>query len=375
MYALCPVAQITLQAEVERIRAQVQSGLELERGRALLAAQLRQQMPSARQCGSCGFGPIEHMACWDLQAHQGQQVGNARIDNRCPRCSWFNRDIRAWPAWDGTLPEETADARLRTAAEEAAVQRQQVQEAVARQQREEQEAAWRQRQLEVEARRQREAATRRQREEQEAVTRRQQEAAALRAQIRQWELELEEEEAGEDALEDSLEDRSAEMCGTRLLESSAVGGRRIAPETNDLQIGLEERFGVQGSVLFKLALAWLAVEAVFGFLVLDLALVGLFFVNLFPSKRKEGSNLGSPDPFEALKPLLALVFATVHGVLCLWVLITILQWCLHPPPQLLHLLRRWLALSNVPLWTSYAITTVAGLFIGVRGLMCLLHSV
>ena len=146
-------AQRMLRAEVERMSEQVRAGLELEQGRALLSAQLRQQMPNARQCGSCGFGPIEHMACWDLETHQGQRVGgNARIDNSCPRCGWFSRDIAAWPAWDGTLPEEAADASMRGAATEVRVRR-------------EQEGA---------ARREQEAAARR---EQEAAARREQEAA------------------------------------------------------------------------------------------------------------------------------------------------------------------------------------------------------
>lgn len=99
-------AQETMRTEVDRIRAQMRAGREVEHGRALLAAQLRQQMPNARQCRQCGFGPIDHMACADLQAHHGQQFGNARINNACPQCGWFSRNIRDWPAWDGRLPRE-----------------------------------------------------------------------------------------------------------------------------------------------------------------------------------------------------------------------------------------------------------------------------
>ena len=97
-------AQAALRAEVERVQAQLREGRAIEEGRALLAAQLRQSMPNARQCGQCGFGPVEHVACGDLQTHQGQQAGNARIDNRCPSCGWFSRDIREWPQWNGQLP-------------------------------------------------------------------------------------------------------------------------------------------------------------------------------------------------------------------------------------------------------------------------------
>lgn len=70
-----------------------------------LAAQLRRQyLGRAFQCGQCGFGPIDHFACGDLEAHHGENVGGAVINNACPHCGWFSEDISDWPQWDGTIP-------------------------------------------------------------------------------------------------------------------------------------------------------------------------------------------------------------------------------------------------------------------------------
>mmetsp|Transcript_223 Transcript_223/g.575 ORF Transcript_223/g.575 Transcript_223/m.575 type:complete len:770 (-) Transcript_223:592-2901(-) len=176
-------AQETMRAEVERIRAQVRAGLEVEQGRALLAAQLRQQMPNARQCRQCGFGPIDHMACADLQAHHGQQFGNARINNACPQCGWFSRNVGDWPAWDGRLPQEAntglaeAGAQRRQEVEEQRRQEQEAQEAARRQQQQaqqQQQQAQRRQQEEAQRRQQQQAQQRRQ--EQEAQRRQQEEA-------------------------------------------------------------------------------------------------------------------------------------------------------------------------------------------------------
>ena len=72
--------------------------------RKLLAKQLQQQMPDARQCRECGFGPVDHMKCEDLAVHHGQDLGNGiKIDNSCKRCGWFSADHADWPVWDGTL--------------------------------------------------------------------------------------------------------------------------------------------------------------------------------------------------------------------------------------------------------------------------------
>lgn len=58
------------------------------------------------QCGGRGFGPIEHQYCHNLQTHQGEARGNARIRNNCPRCDWFAADIAAWPRWNEQMPAQ-----------------------------------------------------------------------------------------------------------------------------------------------------------------------------------------------------------------------------------------------------------------------------
>jgi hypothetical protein len=70
-----------------------------------LEAQLRRQyFGRAFQCGQCGFGPIDHFSCGDLEYHHGEDVGGAAINNACPECNWFSACIRDWPKWDGTVP-------------------------------------------------------------------------------------------------------------------------------------------------------------------------------------------------------------------------------------------------------------------------------
>ena len=50
-----------------------------EEARSRLAAQLATLFPNARQCGGCGFGPVDHVACEDLAAMHGlEYVG--RVD-------------------------------------------------------------------------------------------------------------------------------------------------------------------------------------------------------------------------------------------------------------------------------------------------------
>lgn len=76
-----------------------------------LEAQLqRQYLGRAFQCAQCSFGPIDHFACGDLEAHHGEDVGGAIINNACPRCSWFSEDLSDWPKWDGKVPQEAQEA-------------------------------------------------------------------------------------------------------------------------------------------------------------------------------------------------------------------------------------------------------------------------
>merc|ERR1719333_235264 len=75
-----------------------------------LEAQLRRQyLGRAYQCAQCSFGPIDHFACGDLEAHHGEDVGGAVINNACPRCKWFSESLADWPKWDGTVPEEARE--------------------------------------------------------------------------------------------------------------------------------------------------------------------------------------------------------------------------------------------------------------------------
>ena len=69
----------------------------------IIERQLREAVPNARQCGRCGFGPVEHFACGNLETHQGQRVGRAAIQNKCPQCGWFASNINQWPKWNGKL--------------------------------------------------------------------------------------------------------------------------------------------------------------------------------------------------------------------------------------------------------------------------------
>ena len=92
-------------SEFQRIQEEMKKrGVEMDRG--LLAEQLQRQFPNAYQCGKCGHGPIDHMACSDLRAHHGERSSGGRgaISNACPSCGWFSAKIRDWPKWNGHLP-------------------------------------------------------------------------------------------------------------------------------------------------------------------------------------------------------------------------------------------------------------------------------
>mmetsp|Transcript_43851 Transcript_43851/g.121307 ORF Transcript_43851/g.121307 Transcript_43851/m.121307 type:complete len:1460 (-) Transcript_43851:350-4729(-) len=87
-----------VQPQGQLVGAAVQDRRDLE-------AQLRRQhLGRAYQCAACGFGPVEHFACGDLESHHGEDVGSAQVNNACPRCQWFSRSIGDWEPWDGTVP-------------------------------------------------------------------------------------------------------------------------------------------------------------------------------------------------------------------------------------------------------------------------------
>lgn len=81
-----------------------------ELSQELLEKQLRDAVPGARQCGSCGFGPILHFKCKNLTTHHKEKTsGGAMVNNSCPECSWFAPDIDAWPVWNGKVRPEAAE--------------------------------------------------------------------------------------------------------------------------------------------------------------------------------------------------------------------------------------------------------------------------
>jgi len=74
-------------------------------------------MRDPRQCGRCGFGPVDHAGCDSLNSHHGEVAmaggGSILVSNACPRCGWFVPSLRAWPAWDGLYATAEGRAVLR----------------------------------------------------------------------------------------------------------------------------------------------------------------------------------------------------------------------------------------------------------------------
>jgi len=96
-----------------------------------IEAQMRRQyLGRAYQCPKCQFGPIDHYACGDLEAHNGEVGQNGDIvNNSCPNCGWFSPSIGDWQMWDGTVPASAmpersagfADARVTSASLDVAL--------------------------------------------------------------------------------------------------------------------------------------------------------------------------------------------------------------------------------------------------------------
>eukprot|EP00927_Polykrikos_kofoidii_P085473 TRINITY_DN9309_c0_g1_i1.p1 TRINITY_DN9309_c0_g1~~TRINITY_DN9309_c0_g1_i1.p1 ORF type:complete len:552 (-),score=34.83 TRINITY_DN9309_c0_g1_i1:247-1770(-) len=74
-------------------------------------------MADPRQCARCGFGPVDHRGCSNLQTHHTEITTSGRsrtqVSNACPRCGWFTRDLSSWPSWDGNLQTEGGRAMFR----------------------------------------------------------------------------------------------------------------------------------------------------------------------------------------------------------------------------------------------------------------------
>lgn len=76
--------------------------------------ELAAAMHDPRQCGRCGFGPVDHRGCSNLESHHGELAvaaggQHAEVSNACPRCGWFVASLNHWPNWDGEL--QTASGR------------------------------------------------------------------------------------------------------------------------------------------------------------------------------------------------------------------------------------------------------------------------
>ena len=57
----------------------------------------------AYQCAHCGHGPIVHTDCDDLRAHHGQPLEEGEsINNACPRCDNFVKNVNSMQPWDGS---------------------------------------------------------------------------------------------------------------------------------------------------------------------------------------------------------------------------------------------------------------------------------
>merc|ERR1712196_347815 len=112
------------QARYSRALMQIKEQ-KIREDRNILAEQLKRQFPDARQCKSCGHGPILHFACSNLATHHGERNNRGgSINNACVKCGWFAKDIRAWPKWNGKLGDDLNVSEIDAstfAAEEALV--------------------------------------------------------------------------------------------------------------------------------------------------------------------------------------------------------------------------------------------------------------
>lgn len=55
----------------------------------------------AYQCSKCGYGPLLHEHCDNLETHDGQEVNGVRIKNSCPSCDKLTRDVKKLSEWNG----------------------------------------------------------------------------------------------------------------------------------------------------------------------------------------------------------------------------------------------------------------------------------
>lgn len=105
-------ARARAQGQLDYEKRQLQTGCAKNRKDCkspdlnVLQKQLKSRFPNAKQCARCSFGPIDFAGCNNLRQHHGQRRGGGLIDNSCPRCGWFARDLNSWPRWNGKLPSD-----------------------------------------------------------------------------------------------------------------------------------------------------------------------------------------------------------------------------------------------------------------------------
>ena len=110
-------AQTDLMAEIDRINGEL--GLHnVQISRERLQDQMKRQFPNAYQCGSCGFGPIDHTRCPNLATHHGEKGFRGQGDRsatRAPAASGFHPASRERVAGrSGTASSPRASTRLPT---------------------------------------------------------------------------------------------------------------------------------------------------------------------------------------------------------------------------------------------------------------------
>ena len=66
--------------------------------------ELRRAIHDPRQCGECGFGPVEINGCDDLISHHNEERSGYRTSNECPACGRLAQTKGEWPVWNGRLP-------------------------------------------------------------------------------------------------------------------------------------------------------------------------------------------------------------------------------------------------------------------------------
>jgi len=109
---LCEEAQRARQAAGELLRqhaaaeaatAEIFANARVEGGAHVLGG-----TGDLRMCRRCRAGPVENIACSDLETHnnasidyKGNAVTSVENPNACPHCGWFNSNWHRWPYWDG----------------------------------------------------------------------------------------------------------------------------------------------------------------------------------------------------------------------------------------------------------------------------------